>query len=76
MNQLIVRSTTHRIRPRLSLILSATSDDRLTALRTPGVAGRFAVVPAIREEIVRVTAMPASLARDAWKVGDRSAEQG
>lgn len=70
LNQLIVSSTTHRIRPRLSLILSATSDDRLDALRTQGFA-----VPVIREEFVWVTAMPASLARDVWEVGDRPAEQ-
>lgn len=56
-------------------MLSATSDDRLSALRTRGVSGRFAVVPAIREELDRVTAMSASLAGHAWEVGDYRAEQ-
>jgi hypothetical protein len=53
-----------------SVILSATSDDRLDALCTQGVTGRLAVVSAICEEDIWMTARPASLARGAREVGD------
>ena len=39
-----------------SVILSATSDDRLDALGTQDVAGRFAVVSEICDEDIRMTA--------------------
>jgi hypothetical protein len=40
------------------VILSATSDDQLDALCTQGVAGRFAVVSAIREQDIRMAVRP------------------
>ena len=53
-----------------SVILSETSDDRLDALCTQGVAGGFAVVSAIWYEDIRMTERPASLARNGGGVGD------
>jgi len=52
------------------VILSATSDDRLDALCTQGMAGRFAVVSEICDEDIRMTARPRSLARNGGGVGD------
>ena len=52
-----------------SMILSATSDDRLDALCSQGVTGRLAVVSAICEEDIRMTAWPASLARGEGEAG-------
>ena len=52
------------------MILSATSDNRLNALCTKGFACRLAVVSTIRKVDIRMTAWPASLARDAGEVSD------
>ena len=50
------------------VILSATSDDRRDALCKQGVAGRFAVVSAICDEDIQITARPTSVARNTWGV--------
>lgn len=52
------------------MILSATSDDRLDALCTQGIAGRFAFASVICEEDLRITVRHAPLAKAARKVGD------
>ena len=52
------------------MILSATSDDWLNALCTQGVASRLAVVSAIREEDIRMAALPASFAWHSGEIGD------
>ena len=52
------------------MILSATNGERLDVLCMHGVAYPFAVVSEISEEGIRMTARPASLARNACDVGD------
>ncbi len=57
------------------MIVSATGNDRLDDLCTQGVAGRFAVVPAIFVEDIRVTTRPASPANDSQETGDCRQDQ-
>jgi len=52
------------------MTLSATSDDRLDALCTQGVAGRFAVVSEICETDTRVALRPAAITKNTWGVSD------
>ena len=52
------------------MILSATSGERLDVLCTQAMAGLFAVSSVIWEEDIRMTARPASLAKNAWDGGD------
>lgn len=49
------------------MILSATGDDRLNALRMQDVSSRIAAVPVIREKEIPMTARPAALTRNAGK---------
>ena len=52
------------------MILSATSDDRLDTLCTQGAPSRLAVVSAIHDKDIRMTARSAALARNAGHIGD------
>ena len=52
------------------MILSATSDDRLDAPCTQGAPSRLAVVSAIHDKDIRMTARSAALARNAGHIGD------
>jgi hypothetical protein len=53
-----------------SAMLSATSDDRLNALSTEGIAGRVAVVLASRDEDIQMAVQPTAIANNTWGVID------